>query len=94
MATPRKSVSANHPKGETGLEHRWWRNPAVIGSIIVAIIGGIFAMSVAFIQRTDPKPKLSEPTKIEQHTHGSGSPAVGQTGGNVTIQQQGSGEKP
>jgi hypothetical protein len=53
------------------------RNPAIIGPIIVALIGGIFAISVAFIQRPVPKPKLSEPTKIEQHTHGSGSPAVG-----------------
>jgi hypothetical protein len=94
MATSRKSVSAKQPEGETGLEKRWWRNPAIVGPIIGAIIGGIFAISVAFIQRTDPKPKLSEPTKIEQHTHGSGSPAVGQTGGNVTIQQQGSGERP
>jgi hypothetical protein len=46
-------------------------------------------MSVAFIQRPVPKPKVSEPTKIEQQTHGSGSPAVGQTGGNVTITCQG-----
>jgi len=64
----------------------------VIGPIIVAIIGGIFAISVAFIQRTNPKPKLLEPTKIEQQTHGSGSPAIAQTGGNVTIQQRTSGE--
>ena len=62
-----------------------WRNPIILG----AIIAGIAAISVAVIQRTAPKPKLSEPTKIEQQTHGSGSPAVGQTGGNVTIQQQG-----
>jgi hypothetical protein len=93
MATPRKSVSARQPEGETGLEKRWWRNPVIIGPIIFAVIGGIFAISVAFIQRTDPKPKFSEPTKIEQHTQGSGSPAIGQTGGNVTIHQQGSGEK-
>jgi hypothetical protein len=105
MATPRKSVSARQPEGETGLVQRWWRNPAVI----VAIITGIFSISVAVIQLAGSKskqseptkierqihePKLSEPTKIEQHTHGSGSPAVGQTGGNVTIHQQGSGEKP
>jgi hypothetical protein len=49
MARPRKSVSAKQPQGETGLEQRWWRNPALIGTIIVAIIGGIFAISVAFI---------------------------------------------
>ena len=94
MAMPRKSGSAKQPEGEIGPEKKWFRNPAVIGSIIVAIIGGIFALSVAFIQRTDPKPKLSEPTKIEQQTHGSGSPAIGHTGGNVTIQQHGGGEKP
>jgi hypothetical protein len=94
MATPRKSVSAQHPEEEAGREHRWWRTPAVIGSIIVALIGGIVAISVAFIQRTDPKPKLSEPTKIEQQSHGPGSPNVGHTGGNVTIHQQGSEEKP
>jgi hypothetical protein len=90
MATPRKSWSTTQPEGETELEQRWWRNPVIIG----AIIAGIAAISVAIIQRAAPKPKLSEPTKIEQQTHGSGSPAVGQTGGNVTIQQQGSGEKP
>ena len=95
MATPRKSVSIKQPEGETRLKQRWWeRHPAVTGSIIVAIIGAIGIVSVAFIQRTDPKPKLAEPTKIEQQTHGSGSPAIGQTGGNVTIQQQESGEKP
>jgi hypothetical protein len=94
MATPRRGASAKHPEGEPRLAQRWWRTPAVIGSIIVAIIGGIFAISVAFIQRTDQKPKLSEPVKIEQQTHGSGSPAIGQTGGNVTIQQQVGGEKP
>jgi hypothetical protein len=94
MAMPGKSASTKHPEGETGLDQRWLRNPAIIGPIIVAIIGGIAALSVAFIQRTDPKPKLSEPTKIEQQTHGSGSPAIGQTGGNVTIHQQGGGEKP
>jgi hypothetical protein len=97
MATPRKSVSTQHSEGEAGLGQRWWRTPAVIaaiGSIIVTIIDGIALVSGAFIQRTDSKPKLSEPTKIEQQTHGSGSPAVGQTGGNVTIHQQGSGEKP
>ena len=90
MATSRKSVSATPPEGETGLGKSWWRNPVIIG----AIIAGIAAISVAFIQRTDPKPKLSEPMKIGQETHGSGSPAVGHTGGNVTIQQHGSGEKP
>jgi hypothetical protein len=87
MPTPRKSVSTNHPEGETGMEQRWWRNPAVIGSIIVAIISAIAVVSGAFIQRPAPKPKALEPMKIDQRTYGSGSPAIGQTGGNVTIQQ-------
>jgi hypothetical protein len=94
MATPRTSGSTAHPEGETGLERKWWRSPAVIGPIIVAIIGGIFAISVALIQRPGPKPTVAEPTKIEQRTHGAGSPAIGHTGGNVTIQQQDSGGKP
>jgi hypothetical protein len=94
MAIPRKSVSTKHLEGETGLGKGWLRNPAIMGPIIAAILTGIAAISAAFIQRTAPKPKLSEPIKIEQHTHGSGSPAIGQTEGNVTIQQQGSGEKP
>jgi hypothetical protein len=67
---------------------KWWKNPVVIGPIIVAIIGGIFAMSAAFIQRTDSKPNVAEPARIEQQSHGPGSPNVGHTGGNVTIQQQ------
>jgi hypothetical protein len=61
------------------------RTLAIVVPIIVAIIGAVAHLSGAFIQRTDQKPKFSEPTKIEQHTRGSGSPAIGQTGGNVTI---------
>jgi hypothetical protein len=53
MATPRKSVSAKQPEGEIGPEKRWFRNPAVIGSIIVAIIGGIFALSVNWLRVSD-----------------------------------------
>jgi hypothetical protein len=94
MAKPKKSVSTTQPEGETGPGHRWWRSPAIIGPILVAIIGGIAAISVAVIQRTAPKPTASAPTTIEQRTHGAGSPAVGHTGGNVTIQQQDSGGKP
>jgi hypothetical protein len=90
MATPRKSGSTTQPEGETGLERRWWRTPAVMA----AIIGAVAIIIVAVIQLAGSKSKPSEPTRIEQQTHGSGSPAVGQTGGNVTIQHQGSGEKP
>jgi hypothetical protein len=94
MATPRKSGSTQRSEEESGLVQGRWKSPAIIVPIIVAIIGAIALVSGAFIQRTEPKPKLSEPTKIEQRTHGSDSPAIGQTGGNVTIQQQVSGEKP
>jgi hypothetical protein len=94
MATSRKSGPAIHRQGEPEVEKRWWRTPTVIGSIIVAVIGGIFAISVAFIQRTAPKPNVSEPMTIEQRTYGPNSPAIGHTGGNVTIQQHGGGEKP
>lgn len=94
MATPRKSVSTTQPAGEPKPERQWWRNPLFIGPIIVAIIGGIATISVAFIQRTPPNPKVAEPVRIEQQSHGAGSPNVGHTGGNVTIQQHGGGEKP
>jgi len=90
MATPRKSVSAQQPEGEAGLENRWWRIPTVIA----AIIGAMAIIIVAVIQLAGSKSKPSEPTKIEQQSHGPGSPNVGQTGGNVTIQQHGTGEKP
>jgi hypothetical protein len=93
MATPRKSVSTKRPGGETRLKRRWLSTFAIVVPIIVAIIGAVAHFSGAFIQRTDQKPKLSEPTKIEQQTHGSGSPAIGQAGGNVTIQQQVGGKK-
>jgi hypothetical protein len=62
----------------------WWKNPTVIAAIITATA----AISAAIIQRSGLKSKPSEPVKIEQQTHGPGSPAVGQTGGNVTIHQQ------
>jgi hypothetical protein len=75
------------PGGETIPKKNWLSAFAVVVPIIVALIGAIALVSGAFIQRTAPKPKSTEPTKIEQQTHGSGSPAIGQTGGNVTIQQ-------
>jgi hypothetical protein len=80
-------LSTKHPEGETGLEKGWWLNPTFIGPIIVAVIGGVALISAAFTQRPAPRPKSPDPTKIEQQTHGSGSPAIGQTGGNVTIHQ-------
>jgi hypothetical protein len=93
MATSRKSVSTKRPGGETWLKRRWLGVLAIVVPIIVAIIGAVAHLSGAFIQRTDQKPKFSDPIKIEQQTHGSGSPAIGHTGGNVTIQQHGAGEK-
>jgi hypothetical protein len=65
-----------------------------LATLGAGLIAGFFTIGKTFIERTDSKPKVSEPTRIEQQTHGSGSPAVGQTGGNVTIQQHGGGEKP
>jgi hypothetical protein len=94
MATPRKSASAQHHEGETGQEKRWWRHPGVIAAFIAAGAAIVVAIIGGFVQFTGPKSKPSEPTRIEQQTYGSGSPAVGQTGGNVTIQQHGGGEKP
>jgi hypothetical protein len=90
MAMYRKSVSTKHPEGESGLEQRWWRNPV----IIAALVGALAVIIGAFIQRPDSKPKFSEPTTVEQHTYGSGSPGIGQSGGNVTIIQQQDGQKP
>jgi len=62
--------------------------------VSAALIAGVAAIGVAIIQLSGPKSRPSEPTKIEQQTHGPGSPAVGQTGGNVTIQQHESRQKP
>jgi hypothetical protein len=61
---------------------------------MAAIIAAVAAISVAIIQLSRPTSKPSEPTTIEQELHGPGSPAVGQTGGNVTIHQQQTGQKP
>ncbi len=94
MATPKKSRSATHPQGQT--RRRLWR-PVVItalATIGAALIAGFFTIGKTFIERTDPKPSVAEPTRIEQQTHGDGSPAVGHTGGNVTIQQHVGGDKP
>jgi hypothetical protein len=93
MATPKKSGSVTPPEGEAGLEHRWWRYPAVIAACVAAGATIIVALIGGFIQFAGPKSKPSEPTTIEQQTHGSGSPAVGHTRGNVTIHQQGGGDK-
>jgi hypothetical protein len=62
--------------------------------VIAAIIAAMAAVIVAVIGLGVPKSKSLEPTKIEQQTHGPNSPAIGQTGGNVTIQQQEGSQKP
>jgi hypothetical protein len=85
MAKRAQTAATKHPQRESKPEERWWRSPTVIA----AIIAGMAAIVVAVIGLATPKSKPLEPTKIEQQTHGQGSPAVGQTGGNVTIQQQG-----
>jgi purine-cytosine permease-like protein len=61
---------------------RWWKNPKIIGPIAAAA----GAIIVAIIQ-------LLSPT-IEQHTFGPGSPAIGKTGGDITIIQQQDSHKP
>jgi hypothetical protein len=87
MAQRAQSTSPKNPQHQGKLEERLWRTPTVLAAIIAAVA----AISVAIIGLTTPKLKPPEPTKIEQHTSGPGSPAIGKAGRNVTIiQQQGS----
>jgi len=90
MAKRVHATSATHAPGESPPAERWWQTPTVIA----AIIAGLAAILVAIIGLGTPKSKLSEPTKIEQQTHGPNSPAVGHTGGNVTIHQPPSEKQP
>lgn len=83
MAKRVHATSAKHPPGESPPAERWWKMPTVIA----AIIAGLAAISVALIGLGAPKPKPSDAPHIQQQTHGPGSPAVGYTGGNVTIHQ-------
>jgi hypothetical protein len=85
QGTPEKNT-----QGESKLEGPWWKTPTVTA----AIIAGIAAIIVGIIGLAKPKSKPLEPTKIEQHTYGPGSPAIGVTGGNVTIHPQPSEQKP
>jgi hypothetical protein len=84
MAKRLQAASAQKPQGESQPEDRWWKSPTVIA----AIIAGVAAISVAIIQLSGPKPKPSAPLHIEQQTHDPGSPAIGQTGGNVVIHRR------
>ena len=55
-------------------------------TIIAAIIAGLAAITVALInQLAAPKPKSSEPTSIDQQTHGPNSPAIAHVQGDVNI---------
>ncbi len=90
MAKRTQPAAGARPPGESKPEERWWRSPTVIA----AIIAGIAAISVAIIQLSGPKAKPPDPPTIEQRTQGSDSPAVGHTGGNVTIQHQPGDRKP
>ena len=90
MARQTQPTAPHTQKRKSGPEKHWWRPPAVIAAIIAAIA----AISVAFIQLSGSRSKSSEPTTIQQQTSGPGSPAVGHTGGNVTIQQQQGEQKP
>ena len=74
----RQQSSSREPAGGTLVEG---------AAVIAAIIAGLAAVIVALIGLGTPKSKPSEPTKIEQQTHGPNSPAVGGVGGNVTIHQ-------
>jgi len=53
---------------------RWWRQPPVI----IAALGVLAVIITALLPRTT----------ITQHTAGSGSPAIGSAGRDVTITQQ------
>jgi hypothetical protein len=90
MAKRTQPAAAKSPPGERAPADRWWRSPTVMAAIIAAVA----AVSVALIQLSGPKAKPPAPPTIEQQTHGPGSPAVGHTGGNVTIQQQQGDQKP
>jgi hypothetical protein len=83
MAKRARVTFARNSSGESPPADRWWKTPTVIA----AIITGVAAVIVAIIGLGAPKSKPPEPIKIEQQTHGPNSPAVGQTGGNVTIHQ-------
>lgn len=84
MAQRVKATSATNPSEESQPTARWWKIPAVIA----AIITGTAVIIAAIIGLGAPKSKPPEPGKIEIQTHGPNSPAVGHTGGNVTIHQQ------
>jgi hypothetical protein len=90
MAKGRQVTSAKRPHGESQPEDRWWKSPTVIA----AIIAGMAAISVAIIQVSGPKSKPSASSQIEQRTYGPNSPAIGQTDGNVIINQRQDEKKP
>ena len=90
MAKHAQVTPAKPPLGESTPAERWWQSPTVIAAVIAATA----AIIVAIIGLGAPKSKPSEPTKIEQQTYGPNSPAVGHTGGNVTIHQQQGDQKP
>ena len=75
--------SAKPPPGERPPADRWWKTPTVIAAMIAALA----AILVAIIGLGTPKPKSSDPMKIEQQTHGPNSPAIGGVGGSVIINQ-------
>jgi hypothetical protein len=85
MVEHAQSSAPKHPQGERKPEDRWWRSPTVLATIIAAVA----AIRAAISRLTGPQSEPSEVTKIEQPTHGPGSPAVSHTGGNVTIICQG-----
>jgi hypothetical protein len=63
----------------------WWRNPTIIAAIIAAVAAIIVAVIGLTPKSSPPDTKPQQTTTINQTTSGSGSPAVGQAGGDVTI---------
>jgi hypothetical protein len=64
---------------------RGWRNPTIMAAIIAAVAALIVALIGLLPKPQSPETKRPPATTIQQTTSGSGSPAVGQVGGNVTI---------
>jgi hypothetical protein len=90
MAKRARVTSAKHPPGKSPPAEQSWKTPTVIA----AVIAGVAAIIVAIIGLGGPKSKPSEPMKIEQQTHGPNSPAVGNVGGNVIMNQPPGNQQP
>jgi tetratricopeptide (TPR) repeat protein len=82
MARRAPSTSPNTSQRERQAKERWWKTPTVIAVVMAALA----AISVPLIyQRVALKPKSSDPTTINQQTHGPNSPTFGHVRGSVNI---------